>query len=120
MHDTSGKDGSERRWSRRVPPAITLPLGFALAVVAIVVGATTDIGDRIPVWLAGPLVIAAGVAGLVVVARKDWAEGARKDPSHILLYLLRPLPLVVWRVLVAVISLGVVVLGVGAMIVTLT
>lgn len=114
------KDGSEQRWIKRIPLGITLPLGFALGVVAIVVDYTTDFGERMPMKLAGLLVIAVGVAGLVVVYRKDWAEGARTDPAHIMLYLLRPLPLVVWRVLMAVICLGIVALGVGGLVVTFT
>lgn len=114
-----GLNDRKGSWFARLPTIVKVGLGAVFAAFALAV-AFTDVIDRLPEPVAAALVIAIGVVGLVLAGRKDWASEARKEPSHLLLYLLRPLPLTAWRIVMAVLALGIVALGVGGLVGSLT
>jgi hypothetical protein len=114
-----GADDRRQGWFERLPTIAKVLFVVLILAVAIFLR-FSDAVDRAPVWLLAPLVIAVGIGGLVLALRKEWAEEARWEPAHVLLYLFRPLPLVVWRAVIGLIGLGIVALGVGVLIDSLT
>ena len=83
--------------------------------LALVIG-LTDAVYRLPQWLVGALVAAIGVSGLGLVSRQAWSKEAKDLGPGCLGLLLSPLPISIWRVIMGILSLGIVCLGLGALV----
>lgn len=76
--------------------------------------------DLLPLWLQGVLVVAIGLCGLGLAFCKEWAREAKNEPATLLGYLLWPLPLLAWRLIIIILSLGVIALGIGGLLTATT
>ena len=87
-----------------------------VAISAALIIRLTDLVDSLPIQVVALAVTLLGVSGLVLASNSRWSrEGKAAQPVNLVSLAMRPLPLAVWRLLMALLSLGIVILGVGGL-----
>ncbi len=110
-----GEPSSSGNWfSRLSAPWKVVVAGIGISTFLIVW--LTDLLDRLPIQVLALAVTLLGVSGLVLVSNSRWSrEGKAGQPLNLVGLIMFPLPLGVWRVLMGLLSLGIVLLGVGGL-----
>ena len=110
-------DRSAAGWLRRLSlPAQIVSVFLAISALAF---GWTEAVDQLPFWLLAALVTMIGVTGLVLVSREEWSRDAKRSGPGCLGLLLSLLPLPVWRLVLGILSLGIIALGLGGLLDTL-
>ncbi len=87
-----------------------------IAISAVLVIRLTDLVDSLPIRVVALAVMLLGISGLFLASNPRWSrEGKAAQPVNLVSLVMRPLPLAIWRLLMVLLSLGIVVLGVGGL-----